>query len=117
MAEQRSRDLARAVRCRRPRYAFRQLRARALARGHLASRRSQRFRRSRHCALGGSTDAAAVDGPRSRSFFAAEEAVALTAWHRHFAPRAPRAGVLCADAAMEYGLGCRIARLDPEPAP
>ena len=83
-AAQRSHHRDRAVGYRRPRHAFRLRRARALARRHLASRRAQRSRHRRsarraHRDAGGSADAAAVDGPRSRSLLAAEEAAALSA--------------------------------------
>ena len=60
--------------------------ARALARRHLEPRHSQRSRHQRplHRArdVGGSADAAAVDGSRSRPLFAAEEAAALRVFGR-----------------------------------
>ena len=77
----------RAVGRRRPRHALRRRRAGALARRHFASRRSQRSRHQRTprrplhgAAHGGSADAAAVDGARSRPLLAAEEAAALRAY-------------------------------------
>ena len=81
IAAQRSHHRHRAVGRRRPRHAFRRRGAGALARRHLEPRHSQRSRHQRplHRApdVGGSADAAAVDGPRSRPLFAAEEAAAL----------------------------------------
>ena len=83
-AAQRSHHLDDAVGCRRPRHAFRRRRARALARRDLEPRRSHRSLHQRTLPGspdgGGSADAAAVDGTRSRPLFAAEEAVALTGW-------------------------------------
>ncbi len=81
IAAQRSHDRHHAVGHRRTRHAFRLGRAGALARRHLASRRAQRSRHQRSASgshdAGGSADAAAVDGARSRSLLAAEEAAAL----------------------------------------
>ena len=53
---------------------------------------------------GGSADAAAVAGPRSRPLLAAEEAAALTL-PRASPTAARRAGLLCAGAAIDYGPG------------
>ena len=79
VAAQRSHHCHRDVGRRRPRHAFRRRGAGALARRHLEPRHSQRSRHQHPLApdVGGSPDAAAVDGSRSRPLLATEEAAAL----------------------------------------
>ena len=105
----------RAVGHRRPRHAFRRRRAGALARRHVASRRSQRSQHQRTAALRarGSTDAAAVDGPRSRSLFVAEKAAALTL-SATLPPRPGAGSALRGSVHRLCSRRSRITRLEPE---
>ena len=72
----------RALRHLRSRHAFRRRRARTLARRHLAARRAERpgvlGAAGQDALQGRSPDAATVDGARSRSLLAAEEAAAVS---------------------------------------